>query len=73
MQELDYEWDARIDKLIKDYYKEQNIETKDLILKYTGDKKKRKDKMIYTFCNNNFLYLVYKAMKKIYKVLVKIL
>lgn len=72
MQDIDYEWDARIDNLIKSYYKKNNIPINNLNLKYTGSEKISKNKIMYYVCRYDFTYICFKVFRKLYKILCKL-
>ena len=72
MQDIDYEWDARIDNMIKYYYKKKKIKHDNLNLNYAGKEKISKNKIQYYICRNNFTYYIYLLIRKIYRILCKL-
>lgn len=68
MRDIDYEWDARMDRLIEKYYKLQNNKNYDkkiLTNYYHNSEQTMKEKIIYYLCRNNFTYTIYKKTKKV--------
>ena len=63
MQRIDFEWDARIDRMIYLFGKKNNINYSNLC--YCGDNASRIDKMTYYLCRHNFTYFIFKVIRKI--------
>jgi len=68
MRSIDYEWDARMDKLIEEYYKkiDKNDYDKRIITNYYHLKEQTfKEKIIYHISRNDITYAIYKKIKTV--------